>query len=89
MSTTWHTVDRTFRINRNKVRELCEQHFGQEYKEKRDQLTGKVRSNHGNWRLTLSAGIQLRYKKDLVWFALAVGHLADPAVVPWPFKTSL
>jgi hypothetical protein len=86
MPTTWHPVEGTFRIHQRAVRELCEQHFGQEYKEKRDQLTGKVRSNHGNWRFTLSAAVQLRYKKDLVWFALAVSHLVDPKPADWPWR---
>lgn len=87
MSTAWHTVEGTFRLHRHKVVEICEQHFGQEYKERRDQLTGKVRSNHGNWRLTLTATMQLRYKKDIVWFVLTAGHLADPPMAFIPRYT--
>ena len=80
----WITIDGTFRIHRDEVRALCEQHFGPEHTQKFNPVTKRKMDNHGNWMMTFSAKLQLRYKRDVTWFMLMASHLMDPpAMKQW------
>ena len=74
----WHPVEGRFIRNRNEVRSICEKHFGPEHKEWYNKHTGAKKDNHGNWSMSLGGFVHLRYKKDVAWFLLLAGHLADP-----------
>lgn len=73
----------SFVRNWRQVRELCINQFGAEHKNTYDPITRRYTDNHGNWSLSdqkdsRNFRVYFRYEKDLVWFMLQAGHLADP-----------
>lgn len=86
MSYFKHKTDLRFSRNRREVEELCTRLFGPKHLKTRDRDSGKVKDNHGNWKVCQNSftfkeesdRIAFRYEKDLTWFMLHAAHLADP-----------
>ena len=82
--TTWITTELRYVGHSKKIRELCTKHFGHEWKKTRNNITGVIRDNHGNWRFDARWRIQFRYPRDYTMFLMLAADLGD---VPFSWET--